>query len=301
MSTLLKIAAFGFSLLSPLMAARFGKAVGFVWFHLLRIRRKTVLSNLEKALPHRRDDHLRIAAAAYRHFGIFAVEFLRMSRMSKDEILKMVEIAGMEHFASARSENKGVIVVTAHLGNFDLLAASQAAAGIPLAVVSRQLHQGGANRFWMESRKRVGVEIFEDKGAAKQILRSLKANKVVALTVDQRTRAEKGGVLLPFMGNPALTTTAPALLAAVSGAPIVPVHIHRGSDGLHLAVISPKIPAPQGRDTASIMQITKNINVIVEKWVSQHPEQYMWLHRRFVTKNDDSVLSPRQSRARLQR
>jgi Kdo2-lipid IVA lauroyltransferase/acyltransferase len=291
-STLLKILAAALSLLSERGARKVGAILGGAWFHIIRIRRKTVLSNLQKALPgSSRADRLRIAGEAFRHFGITAVEFLRMSRMKKEEVAAWVEVEGMSNFEAAAAKNKGIIAVTAHLGNFDLLAASQAARGIPLAVVSRNLHQGGANRFWMESRKRCGLEIFEDKGAARKILRHLKNNKVVALTVDQRTKSAKGGVLLPFMGHPAMTGTAPAALAAASGAPLVPVRIERLSDGRHRAIIEPEIPffGPRTRD--ALIGVTEKINEISGNWIVSRPEQYMWLHRRYAPDDSHTDLS----------
>ena len=301
MSTLLKIAAIVFSSLPRSVALRIGAFIGYLWFHVLRIRRRTVLANLKAALPEHEADHRRIAETAYRHFGRTAVEFLRLRSMSRAELAEMVTVEGMENFESARALGKGVIVVTAHLGNFDLLATSRAAAGIPLAVVSRQLHQRGADRFWMESRRRSGLEIFEDRGAAKQILRHLKAGRITALTVDQRTRASRGGVVLPFMGCPAWTTTAPAKLSAASGAPVVPVYIVRGKDGRHRAVVEAMMAPPTRGDGAAVLEMTRKINEIVGRWVSAHPEQYMWLHRRFVIDIDDTVLSPRPSRAKLHR
>jgi KDO2-lipid IV(A) lauroyltransferase len=282
MSFLLKIIAFGLSLLSPASAQKLGAGLGLIWFHVIRIRRKTVLENLEMALPHRRNEHLRIARDAYRHFGMTAVEFLRMSRMSKEDIAQEVEVSGMEHFDAAAARNRGVIVVTAHLGNFDLLAASQAARGIPLAVVSRNLHDSGVNQFWMKTRQKSGLQIFEHKGQARKILRHLRQGGVVALTADQRTRPERGGVLLPFMGHPAMTPTAPASLAAASGSPIVPVRIERQADGRHFAVVESAIWPDELAAPDGIVNVTNKLNGIIGDWAAECPEQYMWIHRRFV-------------------
>ncbi len=282
MSALLKMIAFLLSFLSQNGARKLGAALGLAWFHGVRIRRKTVFSNLEKALPDRKIEHRRIAKDAYRHFGISAVEFLRMSRMAPEEIASLVEVRGMAHFYAALARNRGVIIVTAHLGNFDLLAASQAARGIPLAAVSRDLHDSKVNRFWMEARMRSGLRIFRHKGDGRRILRHLKQGGVVALTADQRTSAERGGILVPFMGVSAMTGTAPAALAAVSGSPIVPVRIERQPDGRHIAVVEEEVSPETVTGPAGIFEVTKKINDILGRWISQCPEQYMWLHRRFV-------------------
>ena len=142
------------------------------------------------------------------------MEFVKMARLGADDLVSKVRIEGIEHFESACARGRGVIVITAHYGNFDLLACSQAARGVPLAIVSRHLHAGGVNRFWMQTRQSRGLTIFPDKGAAKQLLKWLRDGKVLGLTVDQRTTAAKGGVLAEFMGWKVWTTTAPAAIAS---------------------------------------------------------------------------------------
>ena len=107
----------------------------------------------------------------------------------------------MENYEAARSRGRGVIVVTAHFGNFDLLACSQAARGERLAIVSRELRAGGVSQFWMDARRATGLEIFSDQGDGKKIIRWLRQGGVLGLTVDQRTREPKGGIRCDFMGR----------------------------------------------------------------------------------------------------
>ncbi len=282
MSILLKIIAATVSMLGENAAKKLGIGIGLFWFYFLRIRRKVVFENLNKTMATQKADHYRIARNAYCHFGLSAVEFLRMSTMTAESISSLVDVSGMKNYEEAYARNKGVIVVTAHIGNFDLLAASQTALGIPLALVSKNLHSNGMNRFWMNSRQKFGIQIFSDKGNAKKMLRHLKNGMTLALTADQRTKKERGGVVIPFMGCPAMTGTAPAVLSAISGAPIVPVHIERQSNGRHKAFIEKLIEPPMSKKTENCVQVMSKLNVIIEKWVRNAPEQYMWLHRRFV-------------------
>jgi KDO2-lipid IV(A) lauroyltransferase len=279
---LFKIASFLAGLLSWSLAQRVGGALGLFWFFVVRVRRRVVLENLARALPGHDIDHLGIARAAYRHFGISALEILKMSRMARDEVAKRVRLVGIEHFERACSRGRGVIVITAHFGNFDLLACSQAARQVPLAIVSRDLHGQGANRFWMETRLSIGLKIFPDRGAAKEILRWLKAGKVLGLTVDQRTPASRGGRLSPFMGWEVWTTTAPAALALSSGAAIVPVRVERGPDGYHDLRVEPEVLLSAERRTKAISLLTDEINAVVANWIYGRPDHWMWLHRRFA-------------------
>jgi KDO2-lipid IV(A) lauroyltransferase len=283
MSTrLLQALAHFAGLLSWTGAQKIGAFLGLVWFYVVRIRRKTVLLNLSRALPERLDEHVTIAKNAYRHFGISALEFFKMGKMTGSQITERVREHGLEHFETALARGRGVIVVTAHFGNFDLLACSQAARGVPLAIVSRELHGRGSNRFWMDTRESCGLTIFPEQGAARHILHWLRSGKVLGLTVDQRIMPAEGGILSPFMGSPAWTTTAPAALALRTGAALVPVRIERREDGDHVLTVEPEVQLPASRDDDAIGQLTLRINEIVATWVRRNPAHWMWLHRRFA-------------------
>ncbi len=281
-TSLLKFIMFLAGRLSWRRSQKLGAVFGLIWFHIVRIRRRTVLHNLRLALPDQREEHLEIARNAYRHFGISAMEFLKMKYLTPDELSSRVRSHGMAYYQAALSRGKGVIVVTAHFGNFDLLACSQAAVGIPLAIVSQSLHMGGINGLWMEMRRAKGLEIFPEQGAARQVLGWLRSGCVLGLTVDQRIAKERGGILSDFMGHQVWTTTAPAALARRTGAALLPVRIERGKDGNHDLIVEPEIVLGECKKGEEIKVLTDRINVTVASWVRHRPEQWMWLHRRFT-------------------
>ncbi len=262
-------------------AQRLGGLLGLAWFHLLRIRRKVVLANLALALPERAAEHRRIARECYRQLGASALELLALRSMGSGEIAARVRPRGLEHFEDAAARGRGVIVITAHFGNFDLLACSQAARGVPLAIVSRELGRG-ANRFWMETRAASGLRIFPREGSGRALLRWLREGKVLGLVVDQRTGPADGGLSVPFLGVPAWTTTAPAALALATGAAILPVRIERGADGNHDLLVEPEIAIPPGDRERALAGITEAVNDAVGGWVAARPDHWMWLHRRFA-------------------
>jgi Kdo2-lipid IVA lauroyltransferase/acyltransferase len=280
--TILKIAAKLVALLSWRQAQRLGAFLGLVWFNLVRIRRKTVFANLATAMPEHASKHFEIARNTYRHLGISALEFFKLARMTPLQISSRVHPHGMQHFEAASARGKGVIIVTAHFGNFDLLACSQAAKGIKLGIVSRDLHATGSNRFWMETRARSGLEIFPDERVARQILRWLKAGNALGLTVDQRTGPEREGILSEFMGADVWTTTAPAKLAIHTGATLLPVRIERRDDGNHDLLVEPPIATKTSTGDSSVASITAEMNRIVGNWVARKPDHWLWLHKRFT-------------------
>jgi len=263
-------------------AQSLGAILGIAWLRLVRIRRRVVGRNLAEALPERRAEHPAIERECYRHLGISALELLRTRAMPPEEVAARVHPRGMEHFEAARGRGLGVIVVTAHFGNFDLLACSQALIGHPLAIVSRVLRAGRSNRFWMETRSASGLEIIPEDRAARGSLSWLRAGKVLGLVVDQRTPADRGGIPVPFMGRPAWTSTAAARLALRTGAPLLPVRIERRDDGDHDLVVEPEIPTDGCCGEEGVREITARVNRIVESWVRGRPGHWMWLHRRWA-------------------
>jgi KDO2-lipid IV(A) lauroyltransferase len=270
------------ALLSWRAAQSLGAFLGLVWFHLVRIRRRVVRSNLALALPERSHEHGRIARESYRHLGVSALEFLRLCGEGWDEVLHRVHLHGLESFEQAFARGRGVIVVTAHFGNFDLLACSQALRGVPLAIVSRDLHGGGSNRFWMESRSASGLTIFPDEGGARQVLKWLRRGNVLGLVVDQRTPPGRGGIRVPFFGREVWTSTAAAKLALRTGAALVPARIERRPDGEHDLIVEHEIPAGADCGDGAARELTARVNRVIERWVRERPEHWMWLHRRFA-------------------
>ncbi len=285
---LIRALSFIVGLLSWTGVQRVGAAIGLFWYAALRIRRNVVLENLALALPGSTSRHHDIARRAFEHFGMSIMEFLKMGQAGDEELQRKVRVRGMDHFDAACARGRGVVVITAHFGNFDMLACSQASRGVPLAIVSRRLHAGGIDRFWMQTRRARGLEIFPDKGAGKSLLRWLKEGKVLGLTVDQRTPAEKGGILEEFMGWRVWTTTAPAALAIAAGAAVVPIRLERRPDGDHDLIVEPEIPLPDGNRESAIQELTRQINGVVGKWILQRPDQWMWLHRRFVGAREET-------------
>jgi Kdo2-lipid IVA lauroyltransferase/acyltransferase len=255
-----------------------GRLLGALWFEALPIRRRVALDNLGHAFPELpRRQHRLIAARAFEHVAITVLELFWLGRRHRRALERVISVEGLDEYDRIRGEGRGVVAVTAHLGNWDLLACSQALAGVPLSVVTKELGAPGLSRLWMERRRDAGVTLVPARGSALAILRTLRRGEVVGLIVDQRTPADEGGALIPFFGRPAWTTLAPHVLAARTGAALLPVWSSRRRDGTHVVRIGPEIalePTPEATMTA--------INELVERWIRWHPEQWLWHHRRWA-------------------
>lgn len=256
-----------------------GCCLGAVWYFLVPIRRRVVAQNLALALPEVHPLRRRaIARGTFRHVATTVLELLWFSRRTAEEVAALVEVCGLERYHGARREGRGVIAVTAHLGNWDLLGCSQAAAGVPLTVVTKSLASRRLDELWARSRLTSGLRLVPARDSIAEVLRALRRGEVVGLVVDQRCPRDEGGVEIPFFGHAAWTTLAPAVLAVRTGAAILPVMTFRRDDGSHMVLVGEEVE-PQATTRATMVRI----NTVLERWIRNHADQWLWLHRRWKT------------------
>jgi KDO2-lipid IV(A) lauroyltransferase len=190
---------------------------------------------------------------------------------------------------SAGARGRGVVVATAHTGNWDLAACAAArwlarepGVGGPLHVVTKRLRMASLDASWQRLRADRGVALVDAAGAVPRVRAALAAREVVALLIDQVPERRSGVATFPFLGAPARHDMAPAILAARARAPIVLVLGHRTSGGRHRlechAVIDPEeLHAGDG----SLQRAAARLAGALERFVEEHPEQWLWLHRRW--------------------
>lgn len=273
----LRILGFAVTSLPIGWVQRLGRLLGALWFSIVPIRRPVVVENLSTALPELSSSRRRaIAKQTFQHVATTVLELLWLSRPRFEDLEHLVSVEGLENYHRVREAGRGVIAVTAHIGNWDLLACSQAIAGIPLHIVTKELSARRLSQLWMNRRREAGIAFIPARKSILAILRALRRGEVVGMVVDQRTAADEGGVLLPFFGRPAWTTRAPHILAARTGAALLPVSSYRRRDGRHVVSVGEELELESTPEATM-----ESINHHVEKWVRQNPEQWLWLHRRW--------------------
>jgi len=255
-----------------------GRAVGSG----LRFRRSDVDRHLRWAFPDASDRwQRRVARASYAHFGREAAVMLRADTWPRDLVLERTRTEGFEAFRAAADEGRGVVLLTGHLGNWEMGGAAIAARGVPLDVVGK----GMTNRLFQEelfaTRARLGMRVIEMGEASREALRSLGAGRVVALLGDQQ--AHRGGVLVPFFGRPASTARGPALFAMRSGAPVFVAFALRepGSLARYAVTFDALSYTPSGSADADVVSVLEAYGAALEAAIRRAPEQYFWQHRRW--------------------
>lgn len=262
------------------VAQRLGALLGAAVHALLPIRRAEVRRRIADRLGCAPAEARRIARGMYRHLGTSALEFLWMAGRPPAAAAALVRREGDEHYQAALARARGVVVVTGHVGNWDLGACAQAAAGVPLHVVTKTLSARGLSRYWMERRRAHGVVLHGASGSLAALLAALRAGEVVGLVVDQR--ADHGGIDVPLLGAPARTSVAAATLALRTGAPLVPAFLTREEGGHHTLHIEPPIELDRSLPASDAIALaTRACNEALGRAVLRAPEQWLWLHRRW--------------------
>ncbi len=260
----------------------YARLMAWVWYWLIPIRRGVALENVREALG--KDAPAgRIVRGAFANLTMFAVEALRLPDLNRARVDQLVEVRGQEILDQALASGRGCIVVTAHMGNFDLLGCAHAIRGVPVNVVYKDIHWREAHDFFFAARRKAGVTVIPPKGSERQILRALRANQVVAFVIDQHMPKHRG-VACRFFGRYASTTPAPALFAMKTGAVVVPALIHRvGNSGHHVSQIFPPIAMeePHADRAENLKHNMQRLNDWLEAEVRKRPEQWLWLHKRW--------------------
>lgn len=261
-----------------------GDALGFVWFHVVRFRRAIVLDNLRIAFG----DSLppaelrRLAARNFRHYGRNLVEIFASLSWKTEDYVRQLRIEGLEHLEARMKEGKGGVLLASHLGNWELCVAAGAARGLPVDVVVKRAKNLAAERFLKTFRSRSGAGFLIEEGTARDILRSFSKGRFVAFVLDQ-FMGPPIGLPVRFFGHEAGTAAGLALLADGRDIPIFPVFSYRAADGGLTSVVEAPLDFSDlsGTREERLFRMTQTFNDTIESQVRRHPDQWLWLHRRW--------------------
>ncbi len=265
----------------------FGKLV----YYLMPVRRKTVLANMNLVFGGllTKAEIKRLAQSFYTHLLTLCLENLSMSWMRKSTLKDRVVIIGHENVIKASKENKGILLLTGHLGNWELVPV----AGIlhfqkfkgRFHILRRTLVNKTVERVLFRRFYEAGLNVIPKKNSLGLVLDYLERNDVVAFIMDQHAKPGKDGILVDFFGKQAGTFKSLAVVARRTGAPVIPTYCYRRPDGKHVMRFLEPLPWADHPDPdLEIQENTKVYNRILENMVMEHPEQWWWVHRRWKSK-----------------
>ena len=250
-------------------------------FRLSRRHLLEALENLRIAFPDL-DPGQRMVLARDSQIHLFwnLVDLVRMQSWGPADVERRCDLEGVEHLEAALARGKGAIILTLHLGNFELGALRFVRYGAPTLALSRPLDNPLLQRVITDSRERMGSKLIDRNRAAAPMLRHLRKNGVVAALNDRYARSN--AVFAPLFGVRAATAAGIATLALRTGAAVVPAYITRDGRDHHclrlLAAIESPVTGDRRRDIESAVAAH---NAALERIILAHPEQWMWRHRRF--------------------
>jgi KDO2-lipid IV(A) lauroyltransferase len=257
------------------------------WFERGGSRVGFALKNLRVAFPELDEAQRReIGRRSYVHFAWNLAEWLRSLDWPAEELMARVRVDGMEHARAALAQGRGALVLSLHMGNFELAVRTAPLLGIPVSATGRPM----ANpRLWqrvMRGRRATGAELIDVRGGAPEMLRALRANRMVAVMIDQYARRTRA-VLAPLFGVRCPTSAGIATLALRSGSPVIPFYVVREGRARHRAAFLPPLAMPDTGDRkADIEAGTARCNELIESLIRKHPDQWWWAHRRFRNSPD---------------
>jgi len=264
-----------------------GGALGRTWARLGLVRTQDALVNLRIAFPEWSEARRReVLERSFANLGRGVAELAFLERLTPENVEDVVSVEGMEHFHAARAAapDVGVIALTAHFGNFELLAVAMALRGFPITIVYRERGPDleATLRSWRELH---GTTTIPRGSAARGVLRALRERRVVAMTLDQDT-PRREGVFVPFFSRLASTRDAPARIAMRTGAPVLPVFVfRRGESHRHHMRCLPALDLePAGGDPeGAVRENVRRMTRVIEDAIREAPDQWAWTHRRWRT------------------
>ncbi len=259
---------------------------GLIWYKVDKRHRTVVLDNLGLAYPDRfsRFEAERLATHIFKNTAAILFEVIWAYGKPKDELFGHFSVKGTAHVETAMKKGKGLILLTCHMGNFELLVAALPKAGIknPYGIY-RKFDFKPLERLMLEMRQRFGATLIPMRGASEKIDAILNNKGVMGTLLDQNVDWYKG-VFVNFFGRPACTNNGFAKLALRSKSPVVPMYTTRKGK-CFLIEFLPEVPLIETGDKIKDIEInTQNYTSAVEAMVRKQPDQYFWVHNRWKTK-----------------
>jgi KDO2-lipid IV(A) lauroyltransferase len=265
-------------------ALHFGSVLGRFAFSVVRMRRRIVLENLTTAFPDKSETELqRIARDTYRNLGMSLVEYARLPVTTTEQMAERIAVQGLENFDAALERSKGAVLVTGHFGSWELMGARLKSQGYPMNFLVGEQTNTAVDNMMNDLRRSKGIGIISMGASMRNVLKALKQNQFVAMLSDQD--AGSRGVFVDFLGRPASTPFGPASFAVRTGAALICGFIVRENVSHHRVILeAPLEPIPGANNEAESLRLTQQYTSLLEKYVRERPDHWLWFHRRWKTR-----------------
>ncbi len=268
-----------------------GRLLGVIIFYMIPIRKKVAMNNILYAFPEKnKKERKNIIRRCYINFALNMIEFIRLSKLSKDFYSSYITYVNVELLQKAYEQKKGALCMSGHFGNWELLGAAIHAQGYDLSGIARRQRNHLVDRLINENRRAAGLGVIELGMAIRGVFRALQRNQFIAILADQDARRK--GIFVDFLGHPSSTATGPAVLALKFGCPIIFACCVRGKKGRHTIFFEwIDYSDLDGVTDENIRILTQRHAQTLEKYVRTYPDHWFWMHRRWKTKPRNEIKS----------
>ena len=259
-----------------------GNILGWLAYLFDARHKRIVRRNLKFTHPQWSENHIRkLTLRIFQNMGITILEICQMTCFSKEDILQKVRIRGKENLLNTTKSPKGVIMISAHIGNWEMCHLFLSSYLQKSQVVVARNQPVFIERIINKLRTSTGNTIISKKGAMIKLVRTLRKGKMIGILIDQGT-SRREGVDVTFLGRNTYATHAASLLAARYNCPVLPVYCIRESDAELTVIVEPALKLNKTADVRADLQTNTQIMTdSVEKIISLYPEQWFWFHKRW--------------------
>jgi KDO2-lipid IV(A) lauroyltransferase len=272
-------------------ARRAGTAIGFLAFLALPRLRRVGYRNLQLALPGRSHaEHTSVLRAEYRSLGWLLAEFCQMRKYTPENAGSFLSYDGLEHYLQARDEGKGVLILTGHLGAWELSSFYHSLMGYPMSVVIRRLDNELVDRLVNDIRCLHGNKVVHKDDFARGLIAAMRQGETVGILMDTNMTPPQG-LFVDFFGTAACTASGMARVALKTGAAVLPGFL-LWEESLQRYVLhfGKKLELIRSDDNeADIEANTAMFTKVLENYIRQYPGQWLWLHRRWKTRPEGEL------------
>jgi len=283
---------FGFLAKIPMPMLHFlGDLLGNLYYRLDKRHRGIALRNIARVFPEKaKSERVKIAKAAFKQMGRTLLEIPVVFMAKRERLLDCVDIEGKEILAQALSQNKGVFLLASHFSNWELMGLLPGMLGYQTSMIYRQLNQASLDKYTLVSRSRFGTKLYSRNTGVRWLLRALKDNHCIVSALDQHMGAGNG-IRVPFLGHIASTSHLPAPFVA-KGVPMVGMALIRQDGDFKFTLKFWDVPCPKLSDNRAQNEVTimtaacKSFDDVIKA----HPEQWLWMHRRWRAVETDEAM-----------
>lgn len=275
-------------LISRRNALRFFGKLGAVAFFLIRSEREKTIRHLKLAFGNSKSEAeiYKLARQVFIYLGMNGADGLRLPILNRDNINRLVSIEGIEILEKVLNLGKGAMLVTGHIGCWELLAATLSLKGYPLYVVGKPIYDPRLDKIIVRNREGAGSKYIARGDSITKILRALRNNAMIGFLIDQDTDVD--GVFVDFFGKPAYTPVGPVALALKKQVPVVPMVIQLMENYKHKIFVGEPIELVRTGDRKKDLTInTQKLSSFLEERIRLYPSQWVWMHERWKTQPGD--------------